>query len=420
MEYAQPALRRSGLAMIWTQTAALFVDAYRELNAKRLFWITLVLSLGVVVAFAFISITDRGFKMFAWEIPSPYNATNIPPETFYKFLFTQWAIPWWLGFIASILALISVGSIFPDFLNTGSIDLYLAKPISRLRLFVTKYLTGLLFVALQVLVFAAASFVVIGVKGRAWEFGIFLAVPLVTLFFSYLYSVCVLIGLVTRSTLAAILLTMLFWCGVWSTNAADAFLVVFKSASEEKQARLQDNLDAWQRLIDVQRTAVSTAATQASTGNLRNFQMQRDALIPQKQEADDTVNKLRFWHTLVARVRMPLPKTDETVDLMNRWLVEPDPIIRATKESAELRHQRREAWRARRNAANGVATTGSAGGPRPAGLRSTDVSTDDPDVLGRVYDEVDSRTTASILGTSIGFEAFILAIAAFTFCRRDF
>src|SRR5262245_55512747 len=119
LDYRSPSVRSGALL---TQTAALFVDAYRELNAKRLFWITLWLSLAVVLAFAFISITPRGFKVFAWEIPSPFNSTIIPPDTFYKFLFTQWAIPWWLGVAASILALISVASIFPDFISGGSID----------------------------------------------------------------------------------------------------------------------------------------------------------------------------------------------------------------------------------------------------------------------------------------------------------
>ena len=32
--------------MIARQTAALFLDAYRELNAKKMFWITLVLGAG--------------------------------------------------------------------------------------------------------------------------------------------------------------------------------------------------------------------------------------------------------------------------------------------------------------------------------------------------------------------------------------
>src|SRR5437868_1588197 len=98
--YSAVEARRGGFTAAVTQTAALFVDGYRELNSKRLFWITLVLSLLVVLAFAFISITPRGIKMFAWELPGPWNSSAIPPQTFYKFLFTQWAIPWWLGFAA--------------------------------------------------------------------------------------------------------------------------------------------------------------------------------------------------------------------------------------------------------------------------------------------------------------------------------
>jgi hypothetical protein len=45
---------------------------------------------------------------------------------------------------------------------------------------------------LQVLVFSTASFLVIGLRGGSWEPGLFLAVPIVTLMFSYLFSVCVL------------------------------------------------------------------------------------------------------------------------------------------------------------------------------------------------------------------------------------
>ena len=35
-----------------TQTLALLLDAYRELNAKKLFWITMILSGVIVLAFA--------------------------------------------------------------------------------------------------------------------------------------------------------------------------------------------------------------------------------------------------------------------------------------------------------------------------------------------------------------------------------
>src|SRR5205814_2629601 len=133
VEYASRPVGRNGFAVALTQTGALFIDAYRELNSKRLFWITLILSLLVVVAFAFVGINDRGVTIFGKLFPGVWNTNFIPADTFYKFLFIQFAVPYWLGVGASILALISVGSVFPDFLNAGSIDLYLAKPIGRLR-----------------------------------------------------------------------------------------------------------------------------------------------------------------------------------------------------------------------------------------------------------------------------------------------
>ena len=42
--------------MILTQTKAIFLDAYRELNAKTLFWLTLALNFLVVVLFASLGI----------------------------------------------------------------------------------------------------------------------------------------------------------------------------------------------------------------------------------------------------------------------------------------------------------------------------------------------------------------------------
>ena len=67
----------------------------------------------------------------------------------------------------------------------------------------------------------------IGLRGGAWEPGLFLAVPLVVCFFSYLFSVCVFLGVVTRSTLAALLVTLLFWFLVFSVGAAENLLLTF-------------------------------------------------------------------------------------------------------------------------------------------------------------------------------------------------
>ncbi|HVP72849.1 MAG TPA: hypothetical protein VMS30_03875, partial [Phycisphaerales bacterium] len=157
------------------QTLAIFFDAYRELNSKRLFWITLMLSGLVVAAFALVGINENGLRIIVWDLDLPgLNSNVIKPETFYKLMFTNLGIGFWLAWIATILALVTTAGIIPDFVSAGSIDLVLCKPLGRLRLFLTKYVTGLLFVALQVSVFSVASFFVLGIKGGTWEPAVFL------------------------------------------------------------------------------------------------------------------------------------------------------------------------------------------------------------------------------------------------------
>ena len=175
-----------------TQTAAIFLDAYRNLNSKKLFWVTLVISAIVVVAFACVGINDQGLKILAWQIDTVVNAKTMPPATFYKQIFVVGGVNLWLAWLAAILALISTAGIFPDLISSGVIDLFVSKPIGRLRLFLTEYVAGLLFVTLQVTIFSAASFLVIGLRGGVWEPGLFVAVPVVVCFFSYLFSVCAL------------------------------------------------------------------------------------------------------------------------------------------------------------------------------------------------------------------------------------
>src|SRR3954469_25489967 len=96
IEY-RPAGERSRPAVWFTQTFGIFYDAYRELNAKRLFWITLYLSLLVVASFAFVGINNEGVTVFRWVVFPGWNSSLVPPDTLYNILFIQLAIPYWLG-----------------------------------------------------------------------------------------------------------------------------------------------------------------------------------------------------------------------------------------------------------------------------------------------------------------------------------
>ena len=216
------------------QTAAIFLDAYRELNSRRLFWFTLIISFLVVAAFAAVGINADGLTILWFQLDAPINSPLFPPDLFYRFLFTNLGVPWWLGWIATILALVSTAGIIPDMIASGSIEQTLSKPIGRVRLYLTKYASGLIFVALQVLAFSAASFLVLGLRGNVWEPKVFIAVPIVVLFFSYLFSICTLIGLLTRSTIASLLLTLLAWFAIFGLTTTEQTLLGFRDANASK------------------------------------------------------------------------------------------------------------------------------------------------------------------------------------------
>ena len=229
------------------QTIALFVDAYRELNAKKLFWITMGISVLVVGAVAAVGINPKGITLLWWTIDTPIaNTKRMTLATFYRFVYATVAIPIWLTWGATILALISTSSIIPDFVSGGAIELSLSKPIRRLRLILTKYCAALTFVALQVFVFSLACFVVIGIRGSSWDPSLLLAVPIVLLFFSYLYCVCALVGLLTRSTIAAVLLTILFWFIVWGAHTTEQMFLYFRLGNEMKQEKIASLIEKLQ------------------------------------------------------------------------------------------------------------------------------------------------------------------------------
>lgn len=196
------------------QELTILLDSFRLLSARRLFWVALAISMLVAALYASIGFNERGMTFFfgAKEFANPLLREGTDEAAaFYLLLFTDVIVRWWLAWIAIALALLSTASIFPDFLAEGSIGISLSKPIGRLRLFLWKFAGGLLFVALQVGLFSLIVFLALGFRIGEWNPGVFWAVPLVTFVFSLIYSVAVLFGVWTKSTLFALLAAFLVW-----------------------------------------------------------------------------------------------------------------------------------------------------------------------------------------------------------------
>ncbi len=387
------------------QTWAIFLDAYRELNSKKLFWITMVLSGLCVALFAAVGIDETSPTILWLHLRFiPVNSEIIPPSLLYKLLFVNLGLGVWLTWIATILALISTAPVFPDMVASGAIETVLSKPISRTRLFLTKYAAGLLFVTLQVAVFTVACFLVIGIRGGAWEPGLLLAIPIVVIFFSYLFAVCAVLGLITRSTIAALLLTILFWFFLYLFNLADAVLV---SIREQTSVEIESRVEAISR--------AEAGTTEAIIGQMREAgQEVPEGFVPTAEqvnltnpfiagmrtenvEAQSGLEQLSWWTGLLYWVKTPLPKTGETVQLMERVIVDAAELD-AAQTAADADREAQEAQ----------------GRPRRGQNR-------DQVEAGRRTEAVfKARSAWWVMGTSLGFEAVVLAFGAWRFKRRDF
>lgn len=376
-----------------TQTLAIFVDGYRELNSKKLFWIVMLLSFLVVAAFALVGINEKGLTILWFSFPmGPFNTTLFPRELFYKLMFANLGVKFWLAWCSTILALVATAGIFPDLLASGSVELTLSKPIGRLRLFLTKFAAGLLFTTIQVSLFTFTAFLVLGFRAGVWEPGLFWTVPIMVIFYSYLFSICVLLGIVTRSTVASLLITLLIWLAViFGVHTTERTLMIFRERNTAQIDRVQQQVKTLEDRIAAQ----GDEPAKFNMSNLLKGDPKQTLETRRKRltELKDDGRKIGYWHTGAFVAKSVLPKTTETLDLLERVLVSQADMDALGRDDNE---------------------------PVNFDGEPEDTRVDMRKVTKTVQDKLRARPVAWIVGTSLAFEALILGIGAWIFCRRDF
>ena len=118
------------------------------------------------------------------------------------------------GIGGTILLLVSVvvtAAFVPTMIRKGTLELLLVRPLPRWQLIVFTYVAALLFVAALLALLILATWLATGLLTGLWSPGIILALPSLLLFFALLLSVSVFTGVVTRSAVAAMLVTVAYW-----------------------------------------------------------------------------------------------------------------------------------------------------------------------------------------------------------------
>ncbi|MFT5462655.1 MAG: ABC-type transport system involved in multi-copper enzyme maturation permease subunit, partial [Planctomycetota bacterium] len=205
--------------MIKPATRALAKDALYQVLDNGVFRILAIAALLPVLIFSVIRVTADEFQLLfgmkSWDLN--YMAAMAAPEgssdpqaSVLGFLLDQvfFSFP---GTFGVLFCLCAASFFVPKMLEKGAVDVIFHKPISRTRFFLSRYVTGLLFVALLTSVSATGVFLALLLVSGFTDVGVFAVIPAMTYLFGVIYPVTMVVGLLTRSTVAALLLSAVFY-----------------------------------------------------------------------------------------------------------------------------------------------------------------------------------------------------------------
>ncbi len=107
-----------------------------------------------------------------------------------------------------IFCIISSASFIPSMVDKGTVDLLLSKPLSRFNILLSKYLGAVIFVGISLIYFIGAIWLILSLKSGFWNFNFLFTILSLTFAFAVMYSIVVLIGLTTQSSIIAILVNL--------------------------------------------------------------------------------------------------------------------------------------------------------------------------------------------------------------------
>ncbi len=168
-------------------------NTFREALAKKIFIGYYIFYAIVVLFMVFIVNMDAVEGVISLtDIKATVHAAEV------GFLKLSWSL-------IIFFSLISTASFIPSMLEKGTIDLLISKPVSRAAILLSKYLGAVLFVFFSMVFLMGSIWLILSLKSGYWDFTFIFSVVSLTFTFGVMYSIVVLVGLTTQSSIIAIL-----------------------------------------------------------------------------------------------------------------------------------------------------------------------------------------------------------------------
>ena len=183
----------------------IFYDTFLESFRNKMFLFFFIVSslivatIGLTLNMDVVNGVMRGVTIFGNEVRLPAFSVRQWVENL------QTGLAMVTGTFGLFLALMATSTLFSSMLQKGGIDLLLCRPIPRWRVMTSRFLGGASIMAFNAAYLFLGVWVVLGWKSGVWNSGFPLATILAVFAFVVLFSVVMVVSVVTESGPAALL-----------------------------------------------------------------------------------------------------------------------------------------------------------------------------------------------------------------------
>jgi ABC-type transport system involved in multi-copper enzyme maturation permease subunit len=183
----------------------IFLDTFQESFRNKMFLFFFIVSslivgsIGLALNMDVVNGVMRGVTFFGNELRVPAFTVKQWVESL------QTGLAMVIGTFGLFLALMATSTLFPTMLQKGSIDLLLCRPIPRWRLVTARFLGGASIMAFNAAYLFLGVWVVLGLKSGIWNNGFPLSTILAIFAFVVLFSVVMIVSVITESGPAGLL-----------------------------------------------------------------------------------------------------------------------------------------------------------------------------------------------------------------------
>ena len=220
---------------------ALFEDSLQQVLDNRVFRLLVILTICMVAPTFLIGFHDDHISLlWAWDygygeltstlgVPIPPDVR--PAEMLIKGVQTV-VIEGLAGFAGIIFCIAATAFFVPRMLEKGAADTLFSKPISRATLLLMRYVSGLLFVGVLSLVLVGGMYAGFAMVSGYTDTGFLWSAVTLVYLYAMLHAFSVLVGTITRSSVAAILVVLMLFMFSGCIHSA----WIFKEYAQENVA----------------------------------------------------------------------------------------------------------------------------------------------------------------------------------------